>query len=123
MAVRRMLLLRCFSADKAAQFFEQRWSPFAFGHRHVDETVDLRGEAGVGGQHEDWNVGLDAAHAARDFAAVHPWHGEVEDDGLDGLAGEDFESGCSVERGEDSVARSFEKHPPDFETNGLVIDA
>lgn len=107
---------------EAAKFLQQRGWSLALGHGEIDQENDFRRKAGVRGEHENWDGGLCLAHGSGDFAASHAGHGEVEDYGLDGLAGEDVEPRRSVERGEDVVASALEEYAADFETHDFVID-
>ena len=89
----------------------------------VTVWVTSAGRAGVGGEHEDGDFGFDLAHAFGDLAAVHAGHGVVEDDGFDGLGGEEVEAGGAVECGEDAIAGSLEQHAAHVEADSFVIDA
>jgi hypothetical protein len=69
---------------------------FTFGHINVDQGTDLFGQANIGGEQEDGDLGLGLAHFLGDFATMHSGHGVVEDDGVDWLGGEEFQAGVAV---------------------------
>ena len=117
------LRFRQASSDEAAEFFEQGGCAFAFGHRDADHLGDLDRQAGVGGEHEDGDVGFDEAHVIGDLASGHAGHTVVEDDGFYGLGGEEVDAGGSVECGEDAVSGSLEEHLADLQAYGFVVNA
>ena len=66
---------------------------------------------------------LGLAHFSGDFAAVHSGHGVVEDDNVDGMAGEDLQARIAIDGGEDLVACPLQKDLPDAQPNYLIINA
>ena len=114
--------MRCVGLNEAAQVSEQGGGSFAFCHEKIDDGLDLRRKAGVGGEHEDRDAGLGAAHGGGDLAAGHAGHGVIEDDGFHRFAGEDVKACGTIGGGEDAVAGALEEHAADFEANDFVID-
>jgi hypothetical protein len=53
---------------------------------------------------------------------MHSRHGVVEDDGIDGLGGEQLDAGVAVGGSEDLVAGPFEEDLPHTETDDLVVN-
>ena len=84
---------------------------------------DFLREADIGGEQENGHLGLGLTHFPGDFAAVHSGHGVVEDDGFDGLGGEEFQAGVAVGGGEDLVAGTFEQDLADPQANDFVVHA
>jgi hypothetical protein len=115
--------MRCsWEGEQVAQLIEEGGRSLALGHVYVHQRTDLVGQADVGGEKEDGNFRLGLAHLLRDVAAMHSRHGIVEDDGIDGLGGEQLDAGVAVGGSEDLVAGPFEEDLPHTETDDLVVN-
>jgi hypothetical protein len=116
--------MRCSGeGEQVAQLIEEGGRSLALGHVDVYQRADLVGQADVSGEEEDGNFRLGLAHFFCDIAAVHSRHGVVEDDGIDGLGGEQLDAGVAVGGSEDLVAGPFEEDLPNAETYDFVVDA
>jgi hypothetical protein len=54
---------------------------------------------------------------------MHPGHGVVQDDRLDGLGGEDFQAGVAIDCGDDVVAGAFEQNLPHPQADDFIVNA
>ena len=109
--------------EQVAQIVEQGGRSLALGHVEVGQRGDPGGEIDVGGEQQDRNFGLDLAHLPGDLTTMHAGHGVVQDDGIDGMGGEEFQAGGAVGGDEHPVSGAFQKDLPDAETDGFVVHA
>jgi hypothetical protein len=107
--------------EQAIELFEKRGCSFTLGHINVNQSGYFGGKADVGREKNNGDVRLESAHASGDLSAVHAGHGEVEDDGLDGVLLKEREAGLAVHGGEDFVAGALEKELAHVETDTFIV--
>ena len=108
---------------KFLQGVEKRCGMLAFDGTAIDPAEHFLGEVHVGGEEKNLDAGIEVLEGDGDLIAIHLRHGVVEDDGGDGILGEDFERFAPAGGGDNLVAFAFEQHLADPKAGGLVVDA
>jgi hypothetical protein len=108
---------------QATQLLQKYRGSLAFGHIEIDQGGNFSGKTDIGGEQEDRNMRFGLPHSGSNFASMHPWHGVVQDYGLNRFTGEDFQPGSSVESCQHPVPSALKQDLSNPQADQFVIHA